>query len=527
MSSAALETGKSAAAGLRVSIWTVALSMFIVILFVAQVVTGTDPRFASLVSTYIILSSLAIKVVGGFWTLPGISVAVMMMQHVVVSQVAKVFFLQVATDRLLQPVQTMFVYNLAALGILSAALIYKLFRVERVRAIFEPEEDVRRLGFMAIIFLIISIARMFLLQKFGVYEGAGGGAYIGGFVGPLRQFGFFTTLAVTFSTAHVIKVSNGRRCASVWNVSAILAAMAFGILGAGRQDSVSAVVAFLLTLIAFRFKLRLWHYVTIGLAAYVLQFIIFPYALYARGEGEVRIGSLEERVAKASALLGDVALNPGKYREKEGQLQPQMPWQMQRMYYYGRKIPTLDRYSVINATDNIVNAVLQRGANGPETAISGFYMLLPRFLNPQKEAFGTSNTIAHFGDGLVGESDYYTQITLGIAADGFYCFKYAGAFWLPFLASLAYFTVYRLMFRPELKRNAYVAALIFLQTWTFSEATTQGHVLLCLQSPLWFFGSVLPIMLVAKGLTRRVREAPFIYAKPVTTPADDGQGPKD
>ncbi len=503
----ALEGGQKR--GLKVTLADLLVGLFVVSLFSAQVVTGTPAGFAAMVSLFIALGTATIKVLGGPFTLQGASVLALMLQHVIVSQIAKVIFLQSATDRLLVPYTTISVYVLAMVGILLAAVIYRTGRIDKIKPLFLPEFDTRRLAFFAVTLSIFSVIRYFLIQRFGV--ATVGGVYVGGWVGPLRQFGFLSNLAVAAGTALVIIKSDGKRCVGFWNGLMILASIAYGILGAGRQDTVMAVVTFLFTLFAFRFKLRVQHYAFVVLAAYVFQFIFTPYALYAREEGQVRVGTFDERVVKAANLLADVALSPGKYREKQSETDAREPWTVVRNFYYGKKISTLDRYSVIISADNIIYNVLQQGPQGGEIMTVGFNMLLPRFLNPSKEALGTANQLAHFGQGLVGETDPYTQITLGFIPESFYAFGWLGVLLVPMIVSFVYFTVYRLLFKATMFGNIYVVSFMFITTWSYSESTVQSQTLASLQTPMYFLGSVVPLVLIARTMTKKVREAPFVY----------------
>lgn len=489
-----------------------AVFCFLVLLFTGQVATGTRPDFALLVSTFIIVGAWSIKILGGPFTLPGASVSVLMLQHVVISQVAKVFMNQSASDPLLNPMETMKVYNLAILAICAASYAFRAIRVDKIRPLFGFVTDVSTLRIMTAILSVFAIFRFVMLQKFGVYEG--GGVYVGGFVGPLRQLGFVTLLAIACGTAYMILKSDGKRCLGGWNTITIVATTLFGILGAGRQEAASSVVTFVLTLIAFKFKFKAQHFGFAILIALVFLRIIFPYSLYARGEGGVREGTLEKRIQKASEILVDVALDPGKYKKKETTIDPHQSWYVQRMYYYGRPISTLDRYSVIISTDNIVHAVLQRGPAGWKNATAGFGMLLPRFLNPEKEALGSSNTLAHYGDGLVGDTDFMTQITLGMIPEGFYSAAWIGVPIALFVVSFLYFSVYRMLYYKTMFNNVFVLSQIFTITWSFSESTLQGQTLNILQTPVYYIAVVYPVMLFAKSMTKKTREAPFIFASP-------------
>lgn len=505
--------------GARVSIYGFLLALFVIALFALQVMTGTPLGFAGMVSLFCVQTFITIKILGGPTTLPGASVGYFAIQHVIFSQVAKGLLLQPATDRMLAPYTTMQVYNLAIFAIMCAAVVYRIFRVETIKPIFDLELDHRRLNILAIVLTLFSLYRFYALQKFGVFEGAGGGVYVGGIVGPLRQFGFLSTLAVAAGTASVILKSEGRRCVGIWNALAIVAPILYGILSAGRQDSASSIITFVLTLYAFKFKIKPVHIGFVLVTGYILQFIVFPYSLYARGEGQVRIGAFEDRIVKAANLLMEFTFAPKKKTQKLEETNPNLPWSMQRMYYYGSPNSSLDRYSIILSTDNIVNAVNIKGPKGPDTVFVGFNMILPRFLNQDKEAIGTSSQIAHYGDGLIGESDFMTGITLGIVPEGYYAYGFGGVFWLPFIISLAYFVVYRILYRSSIFQNIYVVSLMFIASWTFSESTAAGQTLAIIQQPIYYLVSVLPLLLIAKSLTKRHKEAKFVYEadhKPAT-----------
>lgn len=512
------------------AVWLLLFIAAVVLLFAGQIATGTLPLFALLVSTFIIIGAWTIRVLDGPFTLPGASVLVLMCQHVVVSQVGKVFLNQSATTPLLNPMETIAVYNLGILAICAASYAFKAIKVDRIRPLFGRETDVSNLRIITAVLSTFAIARFFILQRFGVFEGFGGGVYVGGFVGPLRQFGFATPLAIACGTALVILRSDGRRCLGAWNGAVIISTTMFGILGAGRSEAISSIVTFVLTLLAFKFKLRAQHYAFAIVTAFVFLRIIFPYALYARGEGGVREGQFDERIQKAANILMDVAVNPDKYKEKETTVDPTQRWSVQRMNYYGKPNPTLDRYSVIIATDNIVHAVLLKGPAGWKNAVAGFGMLLPRFLNPEKEALGSSNHVAHYGDGLVGDTDFMTQITLGIIPEGFFSAGWIGVPIAVFLVSFFYFSVYRLLFYHSMFYNVFVLSQIFTITWSYSESTMQGQTLNILQTPVYFVALVYPVVLFAKSMTRKVREAPFVYSSqlhPEGAPPDpDGAEPR-
>jgi hypothetical protein len=503
--------------GFRVTLGVVLLVGFSLALFAAQIITGTSWQFAGLALLFHLLTGMTIRAIGGPTNLFGLSVAVLALQQVTVSMVAKVWFLSPADTPLHHPLDTMAMYCVGMLGLLVAAWTYQRLRVDRIRPLFPPVVDHRKLSVMAIVLTVLSLARFFLLARFGVYEGAGGGVFIGGWVGPIRQFTFLPVLAVACGTASVIIKSEGRRCVGFVNGLAIAAPIIAGIIVAMRSDTASALVTFLLTCLAFKFKFRPVHYAVMVLAGYLFQFILFPYALYARGEGGVRIGSFEDRIAKAFRVLGEVATNPGKYEQEVNEPSPFEGWYTTRLRYYGKPIPTLERYSILIVNDEIVRATYQHGPAGWTTINAGWDMVLPRILNPDKEAFGTANWIAHRGEGIVGATDFYTQITMGFMVDGFQAFLWPGVFFCSFFVGLAYFVCYRLLMRPELYRNVYAVALAFLVTWVFSEGTIQAQILQCFQFTVYFIVIVFPVVIFARSFITKTKEAPNVFERRLKT----------
>lgn len=497
----------------KVQMWNLVYVSGALALFFAQLLTGTGLAYAALVLLFILLTGLTMRVLGGVWNLFGLSVGVLALQHVVIATVAKVVFLQPADAPLLHPLDTMLMYCLGMSGIFCAALAYRSLGLDSARQLFRPETDSRRLFLLSLVFTLLSIVRFWLLARFGVFEGAGGGVYIGGWVGPLRQFTFIPVLAVAYGTASVIISSKGRRCVGPINFFAIVAPILAGILGAMRADTGNAFITFALTCIAFGFKFRIQHYAVAAVAIYFFQFVMFPYALYARGEGEVRIGNFEERITKAFATIGDVMVNPGKYKELAEEVKPQEPYEFTRMRYFGRRLPTLDRYSMVIVNDQVIEATYLEGTTGWKTTEAGVDMILPRVLNPNKEAFGTSNWIARRAKGLVNETDTYTQITLGFFCDAFMSFKWAGVFGFAFALPFLYFLVFGLVFGSRMQNNVYATSLAFISTWIFSEGTIQAQMLNIVLYPAYFIAVVLPFVVLAASLSKRSRAAKAVYER--------------
>jgi hypothetical protein len=485
--------------------------VFALILGASMLWRGNNVAFTGLVVYFTAIGAVTVQMLGGLFNLLGASVFVLMIQNVLISQTAKVLFGERGDINLIHPITTMTVYCTGLTALFLAAVLYKSLGLNKLRPIVAPFEDLGRLRVLAIVLTVFAVVREVLLQRLGVFEG--GGVFVGGIVGPLRQLGFLTTLGVAAGTAYVILASNGRRCVGPLNFIAMIPATVSGVLLAVRQEMALTFMAFILTLVAFKFKLRVLHYAVIGILAYVFFFILSPYALYARSEGGVRVGTLEERLQKAFNGLLEVTANPGKYQERAASHNYNDPWDYHRLSYYGKPNPLLDRYSMIVLVDAVVDGVLVRGHTGMTTIVPGFQMLVPRFLYPDKPPLGTANYVAARGRGIMTALDPHTQPTVGFMSDAFLAFGMPGVFVISFMIGFVYYVVYSVLINPNLSRNIFTACLMFVTVWVFSEATIQGQILNCLFWPTLFLGSVLPLTIFATTLVRRDVDGRFVFER--------------
>lgn len=446
------------------------------LLFVLQLMEGTDPLFAGLVFLFVFLSYRAVRAAGGLTTLMGACVAFMAGQNVLISQVAKVAMGQAADHPLLCPLVTICLYDMAMAGIWLAAVISARWAGRR-KPLFSGDTDVRRLMWLAYISATFAVAQVVVLGR--RVNADTGHLQVGGIYGPLSQISFLMPLAVASGTAYVILASKGRRSIGFVNASMILMPVIMGIATAGREGMATGIIIYAATCLAFRFKFRPIHLaVALGGAA-LLQFILFPYALYARNY--VRTPRMDENVRRAASCLVDVISDPAKYQnivEKN--------FSKEQYYsYYGKAIPSLDRSTLIVGADAIVYATLQQGPNGMETITPGFYAVIPRMFYPDKP-FGISNALAHRAPKMVGKDDFTTGITLGWMCEAFSSFGWLGVAVIPFVLSLAFFAAYRFVFNDRMPFNVVPIALLFHLPWQYSGANIAYMIVEVLQNALSF-----------------------------------------
>ena len=469
------------------------------LLLVLQLLNGTDPLFAGLVFLFAFLSYRAVQAVGGLATLMGACIAFMAGQNVLVSQVAKVALGQAADSFLIRPVTTICVYDLAMAGIWLAAAISTRW-ARRRKPWFTGETDIRRLMWLSYISMALAVLQFAILGK--RVDSETGETQVGGIFGPLSQVSFLTPLAIASGTAYVILSSKGRRSFGLVNTLMILMLMGLGIVSAGREGMATGLVIYAATCLAFRFKFRPIHFAAAIGGACLLQFILFPYALYARSF--VRTSNADVNASRAVSCLMDVISDPAKYQKiVDKELNKESHYS-----YYGKAIPTLDRSSLIEGADAIVDATLMHGTVGMETIAPGFYAAIPRMFYPDKPV-GIKNTLAHRASKMVGKNDMTTGITLGWVCDAFSSFGWAGAVLIPFLLSLVFFASYRFVFDHRMAFNVVPIALLFHLPWIFSGEAIAALVGEVLQNVLFFafsYGCITLLVSLAMRSEVRIRQ---------------------
>ena len=478
-------------------------------LLLLQISSGTQPTFAFLVFLFGLLTYLAVKACGGLFTLTGFSVFYLAMQNLIISQVVKVAYWTPADINIQRPIETLTVLNLTMLGIYMAALATGLaarrVKVLKRPPLFDAEINLERLYWLAIVSTIFSIFQS-VYSATQTLNADTGAANTGGIHGLLHAITYLSPLAVASGTAYLILSSRGRKSFGVINGMAMAIPCLFGIIGAGRQQMTTTIIIYYVTCFLFRFKFRPIHFAIILAGAYICQFILFPYALYARQF--TRTARVEDNMSRAANLLGDVIADPLKYQTLTATSTKSFH-SHRKFLYYGKPSPTLDRFSLVIITGGIVDATLRSGTIGMTTIRPGFEMAVPRLVAPDKAA-GYRNTLAHREPGMVGKDDYTTGISTGFASDSFSSYGWLGAFAIPFILCVVLFCAFRFVVRDRLWGNIYAISLVFYLPWRFSETNIAQVIVLILQGCTFMIIILFLIKIVVNSfinLSRRLRRA--------------------
>lgn len=471
-------------------VWPIVWAVLLSTLALGQFFVGTDPAFTGLVLVFSALWLASVRLLGGPFTLIGACVGFAGLQHILISQFAKLLMGQRPDTPLAQPIVTMQVYVLGMAGILLAIILTRGKYLQGIKPVLVPELRPDRLRVLAYGTTFFMLVRYFGMS--GIVPQAR----------VLLQFDFVVPLAVACATAYTVVSSEKTKCLSPLTLFGIAIPLLFGIAFSQRRESSYAIVIFVITAIAFGYKFKLWQIVGGILVGLFFVYVLFPFALVARNQGS-RAGSVTQSLSQSWDILGEALSNPAKFQQEASSgpsLEDAAAW---RVLYYGRPNPNLDRMSIIITTDALVQSTITKGTIGWETIVPGLEMVIPRAFNPDKDPIGTSNKIAQRAPGVVNDLDFVTSITLGFFLESFLAFGWLGSFALPFLMTLCYLVVYRIVMAQELSQNIWACGLVVFLPWTFSEGTFQQNIVQVFQTgPLMAFVCLI-LVVAANSMSRK------------------------
>ncbi len=441
-----------------------------------QLITSTSPVYSLLIFLFVVMSGFMFNSLGGLNTLNGFCMTMLVLKIVIVSQVAKVLFRQAGDSFLDVPIITVAVLDIGLVSSYFAALISRNIKFSNI--VFKPVHDPNMLRSITVITYVIGVGSFLFINLFGFNQESGDIA-VGGFVGIARQLTILLPFSVICATAYKIIISDYKKSIGVIVIIPILTMFVFGVLGTGKKIMLEPFFCYGLTCWAFRYPFRMKNIAFFSAVVIFAVIVLYPFAQV--GRGVTRSTNFEENINKTIDYLTNLTsveaiVDLWSTLERTN-------LNNTRFQYYGKSIAFLDRFSLIEQDDELINTTLQMGTSGWSTIIHGFRMLPPRFLYPQKPIYNTANYLG-YRIGSVNPFDTTTQIAFGFIAEAFCAFSWAGVVFIPFLLLTAFFLVYKKLAGP-LKNNIWTVFLFNYFQHTFVEATISSMILSIIQFPLF------------------------------------------
>lgn len=449
---------------------------FALLLLVMQLIAGTVLNYALLVLAFTVATAAAVNAAGGPLTVSGFGIGMIGLKVVIVSQLAKVMFGQPGNSYLDVPVKTIGVLTLGMCAIYMAGLAVNRFtRVDKVMKRIENADSL--LGLSVLVYILGLVSYLYVM--FHGYDQSLGDISVGGIVGLLRQIGFIYPLATICAVAYTIKTSGGTKSIGLWAMVPLLTQFVFGILATSKQMMFEPFLLYLLTCLAFSYRFKWRHVLSISLVFLIMVLVLFPFAQI--GRVLTRDSDPSQNVALTKLFIGQVFMNRENLEEVEVFIEEAAEKQ-QRFYYYGRNTGLLDRMSLIEQNDELFRAVEEQGYSGWHTVAHGFRMLPPRFLYPDKPIYNTANYFGHKIE-MISDKDFTTQISMGIIAEAYDAFGWIGTLVVPYLALAAFILVYNSL-SGSIKANVWAVFLMGIFQHNLVEATISSLTLYIFQFPV-------------------------------------------
>jgi hypothetical protein len=398
--------------------------IFAAVVFVVQLLERTNVYFAAIFFAYIMLSTIAFNVAGGFSRASGTYVFWFALLTCILGGLWKLFLAEPADSNLTSPVVTLVTYFVSMGMILCALkLSHRFTRNARGLSTILRANEVN-LGHAAM--------GCFIASQLASYANEFLPHGNGSLTNMINQVNLFLPLAILLGTIHTIRLSGGRRSVSVLTV--LCGGLIFvygGLISYSKQAMFTPIVCWAAAAASQRFRLRLWQ------VALLAGFSVFSVTLLSPlsqvGRQIVPENATEyQRLLLSADLLSHPMRLRRDYIESLGTPDEQGRISNFASSYFDTPQGLFDRLTIIKADDRLVSYTLQGHTVGKLRVIYYFLDWIPHIILPNKEALmppgviNSGNTYAHEAGGLLAPDDYSTGISFSPSAEAFHMDEWEG-----------------------------------------------------------------------------------------------------
>jgi len=399
-----------------------ASSAFALLLGVTQMLEGSPFYFALLSVAFVLASTLAFNLAGGFTRVSGGYIFFYAVLAVILGLTYKALLGEPAETNLLAPRTTMLAY-LGSASMLAVAA-YLARRLTPSRPLLAGISTRIPYGKAAIGCIAISLAIDLwdLLTPVDLQdrENANGSLF-----SAVHQMDKFLQLGIILGVTHVIRQSHGRRFLNLPLALVILYAMlCHGIVGFSKEGFFIPLFAALIAAAALRYRFSVVQVCTFLLGLiFTLQYVV-PLIQQGKGLLDTNSGSHFDialtLAADLEATRRAANITGVDYNDTDDFL----------IHYYDRSQGFFDRLQMISIDDALIDATEQGHVFGTYPILFGFLNVIPHVLWKSKPTIGFGNLFAHeiqtahFSNR--GAGDDTTGISFSPTADAFHEARWLG-----------------------------------------------------------------------------------------------------
>ena len=404
--------------------------IFAVALFCVQQLEHTELLFSALAFAFILISTVAFNLAGGFSRPSGAYIFWFVTLAGLVGLIWKAILGEPAHTNLEMPDVTMAAYDASVLAMLAAVLLARRWtrNSKGIGGLLHSESvDLGQasLGCMAFAILLIPISAILP-----------GGS--GSIISIIYRLNLSFPLGIMLSVLHTIRRTNGRHSINLLTFAAMIFLFVYGGLATySKQGLFSPMVCWLIPACAMRYRLRLGHIIALASFGILAFTVLTPLS-------EVGRGTVPEAYGTNERILYSITLMSHPFRlHREYVNNPMVDRTdplMMRGGYYDTNQGLFDRLTMMPIDSGLI-AYSERGHYmGLSPVLDNMENWFPHFILPNKVNPVTGNYYAHEIGGLLGADDFSTGISFSPASELFHWGGWFGLLVLgPLLWGLLFF----------------------------------------------------------------------------------------
>lgn len=399
---------------------------FAIVLAGVQQLQQTDIVFSIYCFLFIVISTTAFNVTGGF-TRPSGGYIFFYSFGVIAGITGKAILGEPADSNLQMPRLVMLVFLGGATSLLVAAFISRKLRTRQ--ALLQNIVKTKDMRNATLGCMVTGIALAILTTV--VPRGPGS------ILSALAQVNQFLPMAIILGTVHQIRKTGGASAVSTPVVFSFLLMFFYGgVFGFSKQGMFTPVLCWLVAAASMNYRLRLYQLAIGAFGFFIMFHYMVPFSQYGR-DAEGAGVSVAGNARVALSLLTDL----GHVREEYLASQTEQDEDAQAGYY-NKSQGFLDRIQILKPDDGLINVTEERGTFGVSPIIAAFINLIPHVLYPNKPTMLLGNIYAQEVGGILSEDDFTTGISFTPSADAYHEAKWAGVLLIAPILWIMLFTLY-------------------------------------------------------------------------------------
>lgn len=462
------------------------LFIAVALLAIGETLTGTDLFFVVVMAATMICIGTTYNILGGLSTISGIAFTAFSACTIVISQFAKVIFMEAADRTLESPELTIKVYFVFYFCTLIGCFVYAGLRVR----LFKPLEP----STVAQADIQYSLSVAIGLVANLVYEVHELSLNPGERNAPAHSLGLAFSILLLFSIVlavqNRIRVTNGKHSFGLKVFIPWIATVFFGFMETSRGHMMISTVVYAFTCYVSGYKFRRKHYLAAIAGAIFFLYVLSPFEIYSRGpmrELEFR-DRLYEGAHLAMTMPAWSVVNQASNSGVESGSREE--------YYERPGTFVLSRLSAIRADSNMISACAGGYHYGFTALKMDLLRNLPRFLYKNKpDTDGASFTGRVTG--INSDEVENGEFLITAVSDSYGSFGWLGVIVVSLLGFPSVFVLYESLFDIRKPWGVVAAGAFFVQ---FSQVSMSGLIALAVRAPL----AILALSYVVGGLVRMI-----------------------